>query len=135
MVLRMEADGLADERLVGVVAAALAADRAGALLHDDRVSVEIEYPGRGLRVLRFLESDDVGVEPVGDRPHRLIVSGAPRLAAGAVLLGEEFEVPAGDPQAVGRALRRMQRLGRGARTAREQGGKGRSEGEARAHPA
>ncbi|VWX54426.1 hypothetical protein NOVOSPHI9U_620013 [Novosphingobium sp. 9U] len=96
-----EADRLPDEELVGMATAAGPTHGAGPVLHDDAVARRIDDASRRRRILGFLEGDDISVEAVRDPPHRLIILGPARLAAGTILFGEEFEVPAGQPERPG----------------------------------
>ncbi|WP_447763385.1 hypothetical protein [Sphingopyxis panaciterrae] len=104
-----EADRLADDPLFGEFAAARAAGRSLSRLHDDREFPRIEN-ARGCRfIFGLLEGDHVGVEAFGDPPHGRIIAVGARVAAGAIPLGEEFEVPTGE---LDRSRRRVRRAGR-----------------------
>src|SRR3546814_17144479 len=61
----------------------------------DVCSSDLDTGCRGY-ILCLLEGNDIGVEAVGDPPHGGIILGRARLASRAVLLGEEFDVPARD---------------------------------------
>jgi len=79
-----------------MLAAACTARRARPRLHDDRVARGVEDACGSRNALGFLERDHIGVEAADYAAHRGIISIIARVAAGAVSLGEEFQVPARD---------------------------------------